>query len=77
MNCSVGEIFRKETLICDACKPEYYSLTDPFTTSVCQKCNPDIARCPGGSQIYPLPGFWRSKWTSDNIVECPNSKSCL
>ena len=37
---------------------------------------PFEATCYGGDMIVPRAGYFRENW-SENIIECPNKKSCL
>ena len=61
---------------CSSCLSNTYSIADPFTAQSCQKC-PDNAVCLGGSITYPAEGYWRSDESSDNLVKCPQTDSCL
>ena len=31
----------------------------------------------GGSEVYPLAGYWRSSNTSDDFIACRNDVACL
>ena len=33
--------------------------------------------CMGGSNIYPLPGYWRDSNMTDNFISCFNYDACL
>lgn len=72
--CPIGEIFDSETLSCDRCKENYYSLNN--MDSLCNPCPPN-AYCPGGKVIEVYENFWKMN-DSANIYECdPNLENCL
>ncbi|TNV88052.1 hypothetical protein FGO68_gene16006 [Halteria grandinella] len=62
---------------CRTCSSGTYLLKAPTEPISCTLCQNDKAICQSGTQLYPLPGYWRSSFESDNIMECLNSKSCL
>jgi hypothetical protein len=49
-------------------------LNNPGT---CKLCPRDVAICFGGSNIGPLPGYWRKSNYTEVFVKCINSKACL
>eukprot|EP00347_Sterkiella_histriomuscorum_P005934 403354704 len=54
-----------------------YSLLKQASPGQCYEC-PDIkAVCPGGSKIYPRPGFWRKSNISTTIIQCLYKPACL
>ena len=75
-NCSIGEIYDAENLLCIPCGSGTYSLEDPYTAKTCNDC-PDNMSCLGGRIYFPNKGFWRISATSDNIVQCYNNEACL
>jgi hypothetical protein len=70
-DCVIGEIYGKST--CIECSPGTYIISPGDT---CFKC-PNGADCPGGSKIYPLPGYWRSSNNSVILYPCNIAESCL
>ncbi|TNV88077.1 hypothetical protein FGO68_gene10837 [Halteria grandinella] len=62
---------------CRQCQTGTYLLTVPTEPTQCLPCPSDKAYCYKGTQIYPLPGYWRSSIDSENFIKCLNPESCL
>ncbi|TNV74909.1 hypothetical protein FGO68_gene4786 [Halteria grandinella] len=62
---------------CRQCSPGTYLLKAPTQTTSCLTCQISKSTCEGGSEVYPLSGYWRSSTKSDNIMECLNPDACL
>ncbi|TNV88056.1 hypothetical protein FGO68_gene6920 [Halteria grandinella] len=62
---------------CRQCAPGSYMIKAPTSAASCLTCQTEKSVCQGGSQIYPLSGYWRSTVDSDNIMECLNPGACL
>ena len=74
-DCVVGEIIDPDLKICVMCPKGKFSLNTSDT--FCTDC-PTGAECPGGDQIIPLPGYYRSTENPDLVLICWNSTdSCL
>ena len=43
----------------------------------CEICPIESAKCNGGSNIGPLPGFWRTSNISKVFVSCLYGRACL
>jgi hypothetical protein len=54
-----------------------YSLVEMKDPGECRPCPNDRARCEGGYNIGPKPGYWRKNENSTNFIRCPNPKVCL
>ena len=61
---------------CVPCLEGWYQFKSPDVPVSCKKC-PIDADCKGKMTVYPKPGNWRSSNTSENFMQCPNSKVCL
>jgi hypothetical protein len=61
VQCSIGDLTAATGDACQTCDRGYYSF-DP-RNSTCDWCVPN-AECPGGAEIHPNPGFWRSSQRS-------------
>lgn len=57
VQCSIGDVTAATGDACQICEKGYYSF-NPRNSS-CDWCVPN-AECPGGAEVLPLPGFWRS-----------------
>ncbi|TNV74538.1 hypothetical protein FGO68_gene13859 [Halteria grandinella] len=62
---------------CRQCAPGTYLLKAPTSITSCISCQTENSVCQGGSELYPLSGYWRSSADSDNIMECLNPDACL
>ncbi|TNV87343.1 hypothetical protein FGO68_gene12842 [Halteria grandinella] len=62
---------------CRQCQTGTYLLNVPTEPTQCLPCPSNKAYCNKGTQIYPLPGYWRSSIYSENFIECLNPDSCL
>ncbi|CDW74982.1 UNKNOWN [Stylonychia lemnae] len=73
--CEIGDQFTTAGK-CELCKGGYslQRMTEPGT---CDICPIEKAICLGGSNIGPLPGFWRKSNQSKNFITCPNYAACL
>lgn len=74
-NCTIGEEYTADGK-CLPCQVGYYSFAQFVTLGYCKKCVPE-ANCYGGAVVSPIPSYWRSNYTSENFIACPNSKACL
>lgn len=77
--CRVGETILVDDS-CVRCPAKTFSLSDPMLLEQkYQKCNicPEFCECLGGSQITPLPGFYRYSNYSVRVVPCFNPESCI
>lgn len=72
--CRFGEVQPINSNRCTMCPRNKYSW-DP-NEQVCHDC-PANADCPGGSEVIPLAGYWRSGNTSTDMHACPRPQSCL
>ena len=70
-NCTYGE--QVGTLACTICQEETFLIEPSGTCSPC----PAGGLCPGGNQLLPSPGHWRSSNLSTIIYSCPISEACL
>ncbi|TNV88043.1 hypothetical protein FGO68_gene7468 [Halteria grandinella] len=52
----------------------FYTQTEPLS---CKDCQSQFSECPGGSLVYPLPGYWRSSNPSEKFYQCIFQKACL
>ncbi|CDW71577.1 UNKNOWN [Stylonychia lemnae] len=73
--CEIGEQLTVSGK-CQECQ-NGYSLVKMTEPGFCQACPSDKAICRGGSNIGPLPGFWRMSNTSSTFVECLFDQACL
>lgn len=71
-NCQVGEA--QVGFMCVKCSAGTYSLS--FNATQCQLC-PNNAQCPGGSQIFPDPTYWRPNKQFEGVFKCPFAEACL
>ncbi|TNV88103.1 hypothetical protein FGO68_gene7380 [Halteria grandinella] len=62
---------------CKACGEGYYLLISPTEPTQCLKCQELVSQCPGGSELYPLAGYWRSSNSTDEFLQCINTAACL
>ncbi|TNV88029.1 hypothetical protein FGO68_gene8850 [Halteria grandinella] len=74
--CQVGEQMLSNGK-CKECEEGYYLIEKPNEPGLCKTCKSDVSVCKGGSQIYPLPGYWRSTNETDNFIQCLNPESCI
>jgi hypothetical protein len=70
MPCGIGEVPLQVREECQCCAAFSYNLKAGGDPDSCQQC-PSNAKCPGGDQIVPLPGFWQSSVKSVQIHKCP------
>eukprot|EP00347_Sterkiella_histriomuscorum_P019434 403341642 len=73
--CQIGEQFTVAGK-CEECQNSF-SLNLQLSPGSCIPCPSDKAICPGGSSIYPLPGYWRKSNTSTSIIPCLYQQACL
>ena len=73
--CDPGEAFLK-TGKCELCPPNSYLFHFHTSPTNCLVC-PLNARCFGGEDIGPVPGYWRSDKYSLAFLSCFNSAACL
>ena len=73
--CDSGEAYLK-TGECQLCPPKSYLFHSHTTPTDCLAC-PLNARCFGGEDIGPVPGYWRSDKYSLAFLSCFNSAACL
>lgn len=71
-SCETGEVETKN--MCVRCPAGTYSLSS--NDIVCKLCL-EHAQCPGGSQIYPEPAYWRSGPQFEEVFRCPRADACL
>ena len=69
--CKSGEA--SETDSCIICPSEKYLIK---TEKTCKSC-PNGGICPGGSDIWLKPGYYRTTNKSEIVYSCPLSDSCL
>eukprot|EP00879_Flechtneria_rotunda_P001057 GHRR01001195.1.p1 GENE.GHRR01001195.1~~GHRR01001195.1.p1 ORF type:complete len:1086 (+),score=285.66 GHRR01001195.1:203-3460(+) len=72
-NCLVGEVPGRNGY-CELCMASTYSFDSSLGCSVCPSAK---ANCPGGSQMIPLAGYWRSGPYSAQVHQCDNTEACL
>lgn len=70
MPCGSGEVLLQMRDECQCCAAFSYNLKAGGDYDSCQQC-PDNAKCPGGDQVVPLPGFWQSSLKSVQMHKCP------
>ena len=58
---------------CLKCLPLTFSFTE---NAPCEPCLKNAA-CPGGTELFPLPGYWRKSNVSMHIYPCFLQESCL
>ena len=75
--CMIGEYFTTtgQCIFCPALTS--YSLTKMTEPGSCQKCPTSQAVCNGGSDIGPLPGYWRSTNLTSTFIRCLRPSACL
>lgn len=71
-NCTIGEVYRSDR--CITCPVGMYSFSPE--DEQCFMCPPH-ANCVGKADFQPSIGYWRSKWNSSILFECPLASSCL
>ncbi|CDW81492.1 UNKNOWN [Stylonychia lemnae] len=64
--CSVGEQFTSAGK-CIECQDNTYSLIKMIEPNTCEICPSEKAICHGGTNIGPLPGYWRKSNTTKRI----------
>lgn len=76
-DCLQGEEFTQtgQCIYCTAAMG--YALTAMTSPGECTPCPTATSQCLGGSNIGPLPGYWRRTNTSSNFIRCPNPSACL
>ena len=57
---------------CVKCRIGFYSLNPNMECTICV----DNAKCPGGSLLLPISGYWRSDENSSKILKCANINLC-
>lgn len=65
-SCIRGEV-APTPITCQPCQEGYFSF-DPHAV-VCDSC-PANANCTGGNAIVPVPGYWRSSASSNQVHRC-------
>ena len=70
-NCTYGE--QSSNTDCTLCKEETF-LIEPAT--VCKPC-PSGGICPGGLEVLPRPGYWRSSNLSEIVYAYPVNHACI
>ena len=82
--CMIGEILLNTPgygYECYFCENQTYSVNLDFedlnTNIQCSPCPIPYATCPGGSIINVSAGYWRSNYTSSNLIECRISENCF
>ncbi len=75
-DCDLGEQFTAAGR-CKMCDSKGFALTVQKAPGICKECPTDRAKCLGGANIGPLPGYWRKSNSSDNFIRCPNPDVCL
>ncbi|CDW72107.1 UNKNOWN [Stylonychia lemnae] len=75
--CEIGEQF---TVVgkCEEC--EYgnsFSLVKMNEPGLCKICPTDKARCYGGTNIGPKPGYWRKNNATSFFIQCQYMPACL
>ncbi|TNV74929.1 hypothetical protein FGO68_gene8072 [Halteria grandinella] len=75
-SCLEGESFLPNGR-CQRCSLGQYMLQIPSEPTSCLQCQQQVSECLGGSNIYPLPGYWRSSNISETFYGCLYPKSCL
>ncbi|CDW71619.1 UNKNOWN [Stylonychia lemnae] len=73
--CELGEVYTASGK-CQLCEGGYSlkKMTDP---GLCMSCPNDKAICNGGSDIGPLPGFWRKNNLTSTFIKCMHYSACL
>ena len=66
--CTRGEELSAAGKCLECQGPYQYLLEAPSETTSCLECPTSKAICEGGSNIYPLEGYWRSDKYSDNFI---------
>ncbi|CDW72330.1 UNKNOWN [Stylonychia lemnae] len=74
--CILGEQFTAVGK-CLKCQDNSYSLIKMIEPGFCEKCPTSKAKCLGGAEIGPLPGFWRKSNTTKSIEKCFYQPACL
>mgnify|MGYP006950275311 CR=1 FL=1 len=74
--CILGEGL-KATGACFKCPAGSFLLTIPTETTDCAVCRVDKSICLGGSDIGPLPGFWRKSPDTYVFLPCKIPSACL
>ena len=70
-NCTLGEQIGTES--CTLCSPNSYTIQPAIS---CQNC-PVGGNCPGGWNLYPIAGYWKTSMYSEELYECPLAAACL
>ncbi|CDW85156.1 UNKNOWN [Stylonychia lemnae] len=73
--CLIGEQFTSSGK-CESCV-DSFSLTQMKVPGECEECPAGKAICYGGSNIGPLPGYWRKSNYSKTFIQCMQQQACL
>lgn len=76
--CEKGDIFDPVSMICDPCGKGTYTFANPYnSTTICRNCIKN-ANCLGGSNISPIPGYYRYDTNTDIVIKCSDHpEACL
>ena len=74
---NAGESFSSTGAWTEWASPDYYLLEQQTSPGSWKSCQTSKMYCKGGSDVGPLPGYWRSSLTSDNFISCLYSGACL
>ncbi|TNV74992.1 hypothetical protein FGO68_gene289 [Halteria grandinella] len=74
-SCNLGEQLLQNGR-CQICPSGQYLLELQTAPSICKKCQDLVSECPGGNEIYPLPGYWRISNQSDDFLKCLYPYAC-
>ncbi|CDW87963.1 UNKNOWN [Stylonychia lemnae] len=73
--CEIGEQFTSEGK-CQQCQDSFL-LVKQNEPGICETCPSEKALCKGGSNIGPLPGYWRRDSSTKNFEVCLFKPACL
>ena len=65
---NAGESFSSTGAWTEWASPDYYLLEQQTSPGSWKSCQTSKMYCKGGSDVGPIPGYWRSSLTSDNFI---------